>query len=495
MSLLAALRARADAGAGQTVLIDSAGSLSASELWRDVQIHAAQLQARGVRRLASQLDNGRDAVLVDLACRLARVVHVPLPGFFTPAQRQHALRDAGIDALALPPSMAAEVLGPGLGLRRIDAGAVSLPDGTALITYTSGSTGAPKGVCLASEHLDAVARALLTAMNGAPPQRHLCLLPLAVLLESVAGVYAGLHAGATLLLPGLQSLGWRGGADIDGARLATAIAQWQPESLILVPQLLHAWMDALTQGAPRAQGLRFCAIGGAKVHPELLLQAWDLGLPVHEGYGLSECASVVCLNRPGVAHPGTVGTPLPHLRLSLAADGEILLDGPRFLGYVGAVPPAPGPFATGDIGEIDAEGRVRIVGRKRNLYINAYGRNIAPEWVECELAQEGAIAQAFVDGEGSAWNLAVLVPSAQPDAAPAIAAAVTRANARLPDYAQVHAYLIAEQAFSVDSGELTANGRLRRNAIQARYRPALQALGAQLAGRSATSSSPTGLTA
>ncbi|MFY7948121.1 MAG: long-chain acyl-CoA synthetase, partial [Gemmatimonas sp.] len=144
--------------------------------------------------------------------------------------------------------------------------------------------------------------------------------------------------------------------------------------------------------------------------PRLLERAAALDLPVYEGYGLSECASVVCLNRPGAQRPGSVGRVLPHTGVRISADGEVLVTGPRFLGYRGEGPPPAGPYATGDLGAFDADGFLSLRGRRKAMYITAWGRNVSPEWIESELTQHPAIAQALAWGEGRTQAVALLVP-------------------------------------------------------------------------------------
>ena len=455
-------------------LQDPQHTIAFGDLPARIDALAERLSRAGAQRIASRLDNGVPAVLLDFACRRAGLVHLPMPGFFTAAQTAHALADAGIDTLADAAPDAAD--GIALCRRAVDQ-ATPLPTGTALITYTSGSTGLPKGVCLSAAHLDTVAASIVEAVAGHTPQRHLAVLPLAVLLESVAGVQAALTAGSEVLLQPLATLGWSGAGGLDPRRFAAAIAQAAPESLILVPELLKGWIHALMQGARAPASLRFCAVGGAHVPPAVLAAAARLGLPVHEGYGLSECASVVCLNRPGHAVPGQVGTPLQHLRLSLSPTGEVLVHGPRFLGYVGHPAPPDGPLCTGDLGEIGADGALRLSGRLGNRYITAYGRNVSPEWSEALLAAHPAIAQAFVHGEALPQAVALLVPRDPALTDTALAAAVDAVNAQLPEYARIAAFRRVPP-FRAEDGTLTANGRLRRREIHARHAEALTDLSA-----------------
>jgi long-subunit acyl-CoA synthetase (AMP-forming) len=223
--------------------------------------------------------------------------------------------------------------------------------------------------------------------------------------------------------------------------------------------------------------LKFCAVGGASVSPSLLERATAAGLPVYEGYGLSECASVVCLNTPASRRPGSVGKPLPHVRLRLSESGEILVSGPKLLGYLGDPGhDTPHEWRTGDLGEIDADGYVYVRGRARNVFITSYGRNVAPEWVEREIAQRLPQRPVLVHGEAQPYAVA-LVSGIQGDAeAAAVERVIADANAALPDYARVQRWACVSEPFSFSNGLLTSNGRLRRSAIVERHRPLLESL-------------------
>jgi long-subunit acyl-CoA synthetase (AMP-forming) len=245
--------------------------------------------------------------------------------------------------------------------------------------------------------------------------------------------------------------------------------------VILLPQMLSALTTVVEAGAPRPTRLRFAAVGGAKVSPALIDRARAAGIPAYEGYGLSECASVVALNVPGANRPGSVGRPLPHARLRTDA-GEIVLDDAGFLGYLGAETPEAGPLHTGDLGHVDADGFLHIDGRRKHQLITSFGRNVAPEWPEAELAVAPAVAQAVVFGEARPQLAAVLVPAlpAVPDIA--LAAAVRSANERLPDYARIAVWVRADAPLTAANGLATANGRARRDAVWQRYGAQIESL-------------------
>jgi long-chain acyl-CoA synthetase len=409
------------------------------------------------RVLATLLDNGPPFIALDEAAAAEGVVHVPLPLFFTPAQRLHALQAAGADTLVTPQ-----------GVERLPFAAVPLPAGTAKITFTSGTTGAPKGVCLSA----AAADGLIEAMAPLGIRRHLNALPFAVLLENIAGLLAPRRDGVDVISLPLAEVGLSGSSSFDPARLDAAVRAHAIESLILLPQMLRAWVGWLMQAGQRAPAsLKLVAVGGAAVGAPLVQAAWSLSLPVAEGYGLSEAASVQTLNLPGSMHPGSVGRVLPHARLRVAADGEIEVAGSLFSGYLGDATPVPAWWPSGDLGRIDDDGFVWMTGRKKHLLITAYGRNVSPEWVETALRQHPAVLQAVVFGDGQPALSAVLWPT-RPGVD--LGAAVAAANAQLPDYARIHRWTAGRAAFDAGSGLATANGRPQRAAIQALHAEPLQ---------------------
>jgi long-subunit acyl-CoA synthetase (AMP-forming) len=425
--------------------------------------------------IAVRLPNGPAWVILDLALARLGWASLPLPGFFTDTQRQHAMADAGASLLVEPSDAAncnLNVASTPLRVTPLSLPARQLPRETAKITYTSGSTGQPKGVCLSRQHMEAVAGGLVEAIGADYAGLHLPLLPLSILLENVAGLYTTLLAGGRYHILPPEPLGLSDPFRPDLPKLASAIAEQRASSLILVPELLRALMMVMTFTGVRLPDLKLVAVGGAKVAPSLLARADELGLPVYEGYGLSECASVVALNTPSGRKAGTVGRPLPNLEVSIQA-GEIVVENSGFLGYAGGET-HNAPVFTGDLGEIDEEGFLRISGRKLNTIITAHGRNVAPEWVESELTAQPEIRQAVVLGEAQAELSALIVPLIPGMDEAAIAGAVARANAGLPPYARIGRWLVRD-AFDPAAGELTNNGRPRRAVLNARHRDFLEA--------------------
>lgn len=466
------------------VLGDGRESLDRAALEREVQALVAHLQLQGSRVLATLLDNGLPWVVADLAAQQAGVVHVPLPLFFTPQQMAHALAAAGVDTVLTVAPLAARwpqaprqdivVAGAPVCVLRLPAQAVPMPAGTAKLTFTSGTTGTPKGVCLSEVGMNRVRDGLVQALEPLDIRRHLCALPLAVLLENVAGVMAPLARGAQCLVPPLAELGLSGSSSFDPAQFNAAVERYQPHSLILLPQMLRAWVGWLMQQRRAAPaGLRMVAVGGAAVGAPVLLAARQLGIPAFEGYGLSEGSSVQTLNLPGADRPGSAGRPLPHARVRVGAGGEIEVSGGLMVGYLGQPPHEGDWWPTGDLGEIDSEGFVHVRGRSKHVLITAFGRNVSPEWVETALRSGRSLMQAVVFGDGEPALWAVVWPLAAGVSDAAIQADVDAANASLPDYAQVRHWVRAQAEFSDASGMATSNGRPQRQAILQRHAPAI----------------------
>jgi long-chain acyl-CoA synthetase len=450
--------------------------LSYADLLRTVDRIAARLRWERVGVLATRLDNGLDWAVVDLAALRAGIVHVPLPSFFTPEQSRHAMQVAGADALLAAADSVLDAT-PGLAitdlplqLTRTRADAAALQPGTAKVTFTSGTTGTPKGVCLSAAGMLAVADGLARALQSLGIRRHLCALPLPLLLENIAGLYAPLCAGATAILLPQAATGLRGSSCFDPMLLQRAVEMQGADSVIVLPQMLRlwaGWRQVNAAALPAHGSLRLVAVGGAAVGAQGVQQARAVGLPAYEGYGLSEGGSVQTLNLPGADRPGSAGRALPHAQLRVNEQGEVEIGGALMLGYVGARARSGSWWPTGDLGHIDADGFLHVTGRSKNVLITGYGRNVSPEWVETALQSQPEIATAAVFGDGEPALWAVLWPSPLGQDAGALDRAVARANASLPDYARVQHWLRADQPFSPASGLATANGRPQRTAVLA----------------------------
>jgi len=468
----------------QPALGNAYTTLSYSALLAAVATTAEKLHQAGIHRLGLLLDNGPEWVIMDLAAMHAGITIVPIPTFFSRTQVMHVIRDAGIDALCTGTpgdsgwdgfvSAAAPVPRTCLFISVRATNGPTLPAGTAKITFTSGTTGTPRGVCLDAASTLRVADSLITATAGCHIENHLCLLPLSLLLENIAGVYAPLLTGAMVFLPDSTERGLQGSQQLDIAQLLGCLYRYRPGSMVTVPQILKALVAACRQGQALPDSLRFVAVGGARVPPALLADARKCGIPAYEGYGLSECASVVTLNTPDADRPGTVGKPLAHAELRFDDDGEIHVNGSLMLGYAGEAPHCETWHATGDLGFIDSDGYLHLTGRRKNMFVTAYGRNVNPEWPESEITRHAQIAHAVVFGESRNHNIAVIVPAAPQMDNSEIAALVAITNETLPDYARIHNWIRAKAPFTPDNGLLTTSGKPRRDRVLAHYRTAIE---------------------
>lgn len=445
--ILGLLREQACESPDALAIVCNEGEVSYSALLQHIARVAASLQSvdPSGRPVGIRLQNGIDWIVTDLALLSLKRASVPLPSFFLPEQVDAALTDAGASSVVEPD-----------GLRLLDHRSIEWPAGTAKISYTSGSTGNPRGVPLSEIQLALTAQSVVARLGAERAGRHLPVLPLGVLLENIAGLYASLIAGGTYLAEHPTRLGLANPFQPDFATLTARIEALQATSLILVPELLRGLTAELATKRKRLASLEIVAVGGARVSGSLIESARAVGLPVIQGYGLTEAGSVVTIEDPDDAGSGTAGRPLGHIRIGLAADGEIIIHPNDPLGLHDHA-----PIHTGDIGTIDEAGRLIVTGRKSNLLITAFGRNISPEWVESELLDQPEIAQAIVHGDGEASLSAIIVPrSADIDPTPAI----DRANASLPPYARIGAWELSRPFLPID-GTLTTNGRPKRDAI------------------------------
>ena len=457
------------------------GNITYRDLFTRVMEMREQLQAAAVRHVGILCENGPLWVVVQLAALDCGIPLTPIPSFFSSAQQRHVITQSGVDCLftdnpAYVPDLNSE-FAPHHSIvqafyRSIEE--VSLPNDTALVTYTSGTTGQPKGVCLSLEHLLQISQDLTQLIADHNLRRHLCLMPLPVLLENVAGFFVPLLLGRTVGLYPTVQLGLSGSSQLDIGVFTRVLNTWRSDSLIVTPELLKV-LVCLLAGEKLRHRPRYIAVGGSRVSISLLQQATGLGLSVCEGYGLSECGSVVTLNTPDYYRLGSVGKPLPHCRVEIARDGEIWVYGSQSLGYLGSTQrdSSRDGVATGDLGYFDNDGFLYIHGRKKNHIITGFGRNVAPEWPEAELCGLASIRQACVVGDGQTFLTAIIYP--MPGVSEiCIQQDLDQINQRLPDYAQISAWIPAKAPFSTANGQLTNNGRLKREVIAEVYRHQIQ---------------------
>ena len=283
-----------------------------------MQKHASSNKGQ-THRLAIQLDNGPEWLTIDQCATTLNWVVVPVPHFFSVKQINHLIEQAELDcvccaanALPLWQNQGFVISESVVGLFFLTRDSVptrSLPEGTHKITFTSGTTSEPKGVCLSREHLSEVGRSLAAATAHLNITKHISLLPYSVLLENMAVTYANELAQSEVISLPMSAVGMTGSGQLDVVVMLNAIIKHQANSMIMMPQMLKQLVSHLKTQPQDLSFIKFIAVGGAVCSAALMQQAQQLGLPVYQGYGISECGSVISLNDSQTA-PGSVGHPL-----------------------------------------------------------------------------------------------------------------------------------------------------------------------------------------
>ena len=410
----------------------------------------------------------------------------------------------------------------------------------ACIIYTSGTGGAPRGVM---QHHGAIlcniegAGRLVAEDFGWEDEVFLSFLPLSHAYEHSGGQFLPIMlAGQIYYAEGLE-------------KLASNIEEARPTIMVVVPRLFEvlrariiksiekqgkfpAWLlgQALRIAAKEQNGGRSVAdlptklllgrtlkpkiaqrfggrmkalvSGGAPLNPDVGLFFDAMGLTLLQGYGQTEAGPVVSCNRPsaGIAMD-TVGPPLDGVEVRIAEDGEILVRGELVMHGYWRNPAETekalkdGWLHTGDIGEIDGKGRIRITDRKKDLIVNDKGDNVSPQKVEGILTLRPEIGQAMVHGDRRPYLVGLLVPDAEwtrewaaaqgrcvqgiaadPAYQAALRTAVDRVNEELSLTERVRRFILADEPFTIDNGEMTPSMKIRRHVIRARYQERLDAL-------------------
>ena len=271
------------------------------------------------------------------------------------------------------------------------------------------------------------------------------------------------------------------------------------------PPLLAGLADRLVLSKIRERTggrLRFVCSGGAPLPVHVAEFLLAVGIPVLEGYGLTETAPVLTTNPLDAARPGTVGVPLPRVELRIADDGEILARGPNLMrGYYGkpeatAEAIRDGWFHTGDIGRIDDDGYLVITDRKKELLVTAGGKNIAPQPVEQQLKQHALVAEAVLIGDRRPYLTALVLPDfaalaaalgeppaedrealvARGDVQGLYDPIVEAVNAGRPAYEQIKRYRLLPAELSIAGGELTPTLKIKRRVIAEKWASEIEAL-------------------
>jgi long-chain acyl-CoA synthetase len=382
----------------------------------------------------------------------------------------------------------------------------------ATLIYTSGTTGPPKGVQLTHRNIvfgcNAGAQVLPVRHGG----RLVSYLPSAHIADRFFSHYASLLSGATVTcVP-------------DPAQIIAALPDARPTGWLGVPRIweklkagleAHGVSDPGMLSEPQRAALRarlglddadWLGCGAAPVAPEVIEFFAALGLPIGEGWAMSETAAVGTVNPLDAVRVGTVGRPLPGVELAIADDGEVLLRGDNVMvGYRGEpvktaeTIDAEGWLHTGDIGSIDAHGYLRIIDRKKELIINSAGKNMSPANIEQRLkAASPLIGQACVIGDRRPYNVALIVLdpdtaaahtnarglvytspaelAADPEIQAIVTAAVEEANSHLSRVEQVKRFTVLPTDWLPDGDELTPTLKLKRRVVARKYAGDIDAL-------------------
>ena len=454
-------------------------SVSYKELATQIKTTSDTLLTHRVSKLAINLPNGSEWAITDLSSLHANITSIPVPPFFSQEQFQHLLDDAQVTHIISDKDSLAQ--------RQLEYDEIIIIQGnkyyiTTLlsavtkentlselkVSYTSGTTGHPKGVKLSTQAIETVTTSITQATAASANDRHLCLLPLSLLLENIAGLYVILGVGGTLIIPHQHELGFEGSSSFTVRTLFECLQKWNPTTLICVPQIAKALVIYAKQLGWRNTSVRFIAVGGAPISNQLIDEAKLLGIPLYQGYGLTECTSVVSINTPLHQKSGSVGKLLPHIHYR-NIKGEIYFKGATCNGYINQPSNSDDGFwKTGDIGHVDDDGYLFITGRKKTTYCTSFGRNVSPEWVESELLQINEFIQTVVIGEAKPFNIAIItlvLPLSVKD----IMEKIKLVNQKLPDYASIQKWIITDTPFSKENGLLSNAGVIRRHEITKAY--------------------------
>ncbi len=420
---------------------------------------------------------------------------------------------------------------------REDALAVA-PDALATLIYTSGTTGPPKGVMLTHANFCTNIVSALQVLSIGPEDHCLSAAPLSHSFERMAGHYTMLHAGTTIhyaesveqipsnllearptvmiFVPRLYEKLYARvleNAMASGA-LKRRIFFWARRNaerwadLTLAKQPIPAWLATKKKLADRlvfsklqartGGRIRFFVSGAAPLNAEIAKFFFAAGLPVIEGYGLTESSPAITVNLLEGIRPGSVGPPIPGVEVRIASDGEVLARGPNIMrGYykkpdaTAEAVDAEGWLHTGDIGELDEDNYLRITDRKKDLIVTAGGKKVAPQPIENMIKTSRFVANAVMVGDKRKYPVLLIVPDLEtvrawaterglPDADDAELLRVPDVTAKLErevmgtlrDLASFEmpkkiAYLPKD--FTIEAGEMTPTLKVKRSVVEAKY--------------------------
>jgi len=493
-------------------------------------------------RVAILSYNRIEWAVVDFACQLLGLVDVPIYSTLPAEQCIFILKDSGAKAafvedaeqlakvrgavpalISFDPAEGATSFEDFLRATRVVPPAAVAPEDLATIIYTSGTTGVPKGVMLTHRNLVSNVLASGKAFDVTPKDGILSFLPLSHSFERIFD-YLFFYWGASIahaedtdkvaenmmeVRPTImaavprfyekvyskirKSLAdqkpWKRGlfewARVVGGQAAEFWRRGRPPTFGLRIRLGLANLLVLNRLKSRVGGrIRFFVSGGGALSREVAEFFHSIGLPILEGYGLTETSPVLPVNRLGATRLGTVGPALAGVELKIAADGEILARGPNIMkGYFNkpedtAQVLQDGWFCTGDIGEIDADGFLKITDRKKDLLKTSVGKYVAPGPIEGKLKLSPRILNAVVIGDRRKFPAALIVPT-KGATREEIERDVAEVNAALAHHEQIKRFDLIPTEFTIEGGELTPTLKVRRRVVEQKYKAVIDALYAE----------------
>jgi long-subunit acyl-CoA synthetase (AMP-forming) len=509
-ALLTTAAERPDALALRTP--DDGVGLTYAQLLRRIVAIASILHDLGLRRgdaLGIMLLNRPEFHVVDAAAMLLGATPFSLYNTAPAEQIAFVMGDAGNRLVVTEPRFADVMAAAGVGARTLLLDELTggdedfdlephwravTPGDLLTLIYTSGTTGPPKGVELTHASMLAELRGLHAAVPLESGGRWVSFLPSAHVADRWGSHYSA-----------LMTYGHTVTCVADPTQVMAAVAGARPTAFGGVPRVwekLKAALEASGAAALAPEQLRaklgldetrWFAVGAAPTPIEVLEFFDALGISICEVWGMSETSCIVTTNRPGRLRYGSVGLPIEGMEVWIADDGEVLVRGPLLMaGYrnrpdlTAETIDADGWLHTGDIGRIDDDGYVWIVDRKKELIINAAGKNMSPANIEARLKAAGPlIGQACVVGDRRPYNVALLVldpdnaaglDPADPEVLARVQAEVDEANSHLARVEQVKRFRLLDAEWLPGGDELTPTMKLKRKPIAAKYAEAIEAV-------------------
>lgn len=363
------------------------------------------------------------------------------------------------------------------------------PTSLATIRYTSGTTGEPKGVMFNYSQLKWMGQVLTTLLpwkDRNSEMRYLSFLPMNHVVEGILAAYAPYCMLCTSKIYYLN----------DFQMLTTALPQVRPTVFFSVPRFYEklweqieqnplgsrylkmndGWLRKMTgrflrRVVLRKAGLDKCSqllVGSAPISEELLMRFRSLGIEIHNAYGQTE-APLITLNRLGDNVIPSIGTPLPDTTVTSSLDGELIVQGPQVaMGYyqLDSETFKDGKLYTGDLGQVDDNGHVYINGRKKDMLITSYGKNINCTKIEQLLTDISCVQHAVLVGEQCPYCTALLWINGDTST---LQDEIDRLNGALSHPEQIKRWRIIDKPLSIQSGELTPNLKVKRNVVLDHY--------------------------